>query len=149
MPQTYFPRTGYGMIWVEDGVATQTFNANPALFTKLNAWTDNGLSAGPVTPDVANDQLVITSKGVYRLQVSITGYWTNNRDLRFYFYVQGVKQKGGGHIYGANIAQMNSCSFHWIVACNAGDTIDVRGAGDTGSEVFTMHDAVLSATILA
>lgn len=62
----------YGEIYIHGGVAAQTI-PDGAVFTKSTAWLSNGLSKN-CTPDQANNQIVITETGIYKVNGSFSFY---------------------------------------------------------------------------
>lgn len=62
----------FGEIYVHDAVAAQTV-APGAAYTKSDAWTVNGLYKN-CTPDQANDQIIITKTGIYRVDGAFSFY---------------------------------------------------------------------------
>lgn len=62
--------------------STQQSIANGG-YTKLTCFTDNGLSHGSVSPDATNDQILITTPGVYEISGTFS-FRSGTANVTFY-----------------------------------------------------------------
>ena len=116
----------YAEIYLHNGVTAQSV-ANGLTYTKVNGFTSDGKSKN-CTSDSANDQLVVTIAGDYKIECSLsfTGSGVNEIWLGAVF-LDGVevdkihfqrKINTGGDV--------GSTQFGGVVSALIGDTIDIR-----------------------
>lgn len=136
----------YGEIYVTDGVTAQSI-PNGATYTKSTMFTTAHLSAN-LNADSANDRLVISNPGIYRVNwnCSFTS-GTNNVVWYGAFFLDGVEQNdihwNQKVATGTDVETVNCSGF---VQCPAGGAIDVRLRHDNGGAVnFTGVFSNLSA----
>lgn len=136
----------YGGIHVHDASTAQSIPTG-ATYTKFTCFTDNSLHSN-VTPDVANDKIIITRTGVYRVNASLNGSsGTPNITFRTTVFLGGVEQDQV-HAYRKYVAANDngSCSltgFIDVTAVPAGLDLRTRHANG-GSINFTMVYANLN-----
>lgn len=128
--------TRYGTfceIYVSDGVTGQSVPTGTT-YVKSTAFTTDGLETPYCNADVANDQIVITKAGKYKISGSFSFMGdTNNIVWRGAAFVGGVEQSqvhwkrkvGTG-------ADVGSASFTGFITATSSSNVDFRFRHDVG-----------------
>ncbi len=122
----------YGMIYTEDGVASQDDISAQVKFT---LFASDGQSSSGVIPDHANDQLTLTRAGNYLIFLSLSMSGTANSTFEAHIAVDGVQQESAGLVrkFGGAL-DVGSASCVGIVSVMAGQVLTILienvGVGD-------------------
>lgn len=126
----------YAEIHVHDASTAQSIPTG-ATYTKLTAYTDNGLSNN-CTPDATNDKITITKTGRYRIDGSFNfSAGTANTQWLIALFAGGVEMDNI-HITRqiSTAGDIGSASFTGFIEITTKNTdIDVRARHDNGSAV--------------
>lgn len=130
----------YGEICVKD--AGTVHELSSAGHTQIISFSDdsgvNGLYNG-VSPDVTNDHIVINSKGLYFVSVSISA---GNDDTQAHIIHVELKKNNGDTDFDnvhahrqltRGVGDRGSISLSGIIEANVGDTLELWAISDSGA----------------
>lgn len=142
----------YAEIWVHNGATTQVTDGTTDTFniiTGFNTAAGQNGGANGATPDKANNKIVLTKAGRYRISFTVSFEGTTNETFTCAAFVDGSEHNGAAWKRkigtGTDVA---SASFHGIVTATAAQDLDVRVKAVGTSSDFIPRFMNLAATWL-
>lgn len=142
-------RQSIGEIYIYGNAAGQTLNATPGTYDIITQFnTANGYdgSSYNATNAKASNKITLNKAGTWRIQWSCSFSGTPNRTITFIVYVNGVAQNNVRfkRRLGASGDVGRAACSGFVTGVTAGQDVDVRATGDTGSESVVCESANLN-----
>lgn len=120
----------YGEIYTHEGVGTQVVATGvPEILTQ---FTDNDIASSGVTPDQANNKIILTEAGIYKVTVDLSFSGSNSSSWLVSAYAN-VDAAGAAEIDGGHIARklgtggdVGAVSFSTLYEVGEGETVDIE-----------------------
>lgn len=126
----------YGEIHVHDNSTSQAIPNSAVIYTKLNIWSDNGLS-NLMTPNYLTGEITASETGTYKIEASLSfRSGTSNVVTACSIFINGVEQDNAHFTRKISVAgDVGSASITGVADIVAGQIIDIRMKHDDASPV--------------